>query len=98
MGVTVIELPDDLPNDIDYGFFIIDEIAISNLSRNGIGSFHHVWEKIAFESEISIYQGNWRFDFNRRIPNITRITEPRLSADRGQKAAAAAKANVSNSK
>jgi len=31
--VTVLELPDDLPNDIDYGFFIINGIKSINMMK-----------------------------------------------------------------
>ena len=33
LGVTVIELPDDLPNDISDGFFIIDGIKSVNMMK-----------------------------------------------------------------
>lgn len=32
-GVTVIEIPDDLPNDIDYGFFIINGVKSVNMMK-----------------------------------------------------------------
>lgn len=32
-GVTVIETPDDLPNDIDYGFFIINGVKSVNMMK-----------------------------------------------------------------
>jgi len=31
--VTVIEIPDDLPNDIDYGFFIINGVKSVNMMK-----------------------------------------------------------------
>lgn len=32
-GVSVLEIPDDLPNDIDYGYFIINGVKTTNMMK-----------------------------------------------------------------